>query len=207
MFDFSSSREGGENVSSWLDASSLEVRYVEAGSNLDEDQVEERGLDKFCLRACIQPESATGALLWLAVVPLGKEQLVEKRPADYWTRKCPQIHLRCGPKETVSQRSRASQMAVAEGRRDQCGFGIFPGLENLSSGTPQFPPVREIREALHLFLRKCGGFNPKGATTITSALDADPSQLTEKEPVNLWPELPADVLTSMPEQGRSLVLV
>ena len=107
---------------------------------------------------------------------------MEKRPADYWTKKCPHSHLQCGPKESVGQSSRAIQMAVAEGRRDQCGFGIFSGLENLSSGSHQFPPVREIREALHLVLRKCGGFNLNGATTVTSALDAELSQLTERGP-------------------------
>ena len=41
IFEFSSAREGGENVSSWLDASSLEVRWMEAGNPLTEDQVEE----------------------------------------------------------------------------------------------------------------------------------------------------------------------
>ena len=109
----------------------MEVRYVGAGSSLDEDQVEERGLDKFSLRACIQPESAMGPLLWLAVFPLGKEDLVEKRPQDYWTRKCPQIHFRIGLKEAGVQRNWRIEIAVVDGRRDQCGFGIFPGLENL----------------------------------------------------------------------------
>ena len=98
------------HISSWLDASNMEVRYVGAGSSLDEDQVEERGLDKFSLRACIQPESAMGPLLWLAVFPLGKEDLVEKRPQDYWTRKCPRIHLGMGPKGAVGQRSWGIEM-------------------------------------------------------------------------------------------------
>ena len=207
IFDFSSAREGGENVSAWQDAKALEVRWVEAGHALTSEQVADRGLDKFSIRACVQPESVTGALLWLAAVPLSKEDLVDKRPVDYWTRKCPQIHMRVGGREASSQRSLRIRLAVAEGRKDECGFGIYPGLENLAAAPPLLPPVTEVREALHLFLRKAGGFNPKSAGTVLAALDAAPSQLVAREPVNLWPELPADVVTSGPENGRSSVLL
>ena len=54
-FEFSSAREGGENVSN--------VRWVEAGHALTEDQVAEQGLDQFSVRACVQPESGFILLL------------------------------------------------------------------------------------------------------------------------------------------------
>ena len=90
VFNFTSP-EGGENVSAWLDANSLEVRWTENGVKMDREVVTERGLDKFSVRACIQPESVGGALLWITAVPLSKQELIEKRPRDYMLRKCPQI--------------------------------------------------------------------------------------------------------------------
>lgn len=86
----------------------------------------------FCLRAWLQLESANTALLWIAAAPLAKEDLIKKRPTDYATRKCPQIHLGVGPKENPGQRSLSIRMAVAEGKREVCGYGVFPALENLS---------------------------------------------------------------------------
>ena len=78
---------------------------------------------KFCLRAWLQLESANTAMLWIAAAPLAKEDLIKKRPTDYATRKCPQIHLGVGPKENPGQRSLSIRMAVAEGKREGCGYG------------------------------------------------------------------------------------
>ena len=53
------------------------------------------------------------ALLWVAAVPLAKDDLRERRPADYNTRRCPQIHLGIGPRGSSGQRSLRIRLAVA----------------------------------------------------------------------------------------------
>ena len=116
IFDFSGAWEGGENVSGWQDAESLKVRWLDAGRTLTREEVGDRGLNKFSIRACVQPESVTGGLLWLAAVPLSKEDLMSKRPSDYWSRMCPQIHMRVGGREASSQRSLRIRLAVAEAK-------------------------------------------------------------------------------------------
>ena len=202
IFQFPTNGGEDNNVSAWVDAETLQVRWMEDKENLSREQAEEKGIAKFCLRACLQLESASTAMLWIAAVPLSKEGLVQKRPADYKTRKCPQIHLGIGPKENPGQRSLSIRMAVAEGKREGCGYGVFPALENLSAETPLLPPAGEIREALHLFLRKVGGFNSRSATTFAAAMDMAPENITTREPIGVWPELPENVATTEPEEGR-----
>ena len=97
IFTFTAEQDGGENVSAWVESSSLAVRWTDTGAALDSEEVAKRGLDKFCVRACIQPESVTGALLWLAAIPLSKDELLATRNEDFKTRRCPQIHLGIGP--------------------------------------------------------------------------------------------------------------
>ena len=71
---------------------------------------------------------------------------------------------------------------MAEGARDGCGYGIYPALENLSPH-PLLPPPMEIRECLHMFLRRVGGFNPKSAGTFEAALEVTLESTVTKDPV------------------------
>ena len=91
---------------------------------------------------------------------------------------------------------------MAEGKREKCGYGVFPALENLSADPPLLPPAGEIREALHLFLRKVGGFNSKSASTFSAAMDMSTESITPREPIGVWPELPHDVATTESEGGK-----
>ena len=190
------------NVSAWIDSEALQVRWIEDKESITREEAEEDEIANFSVRACLQPETSNTALLWLAIVPLGKDDLIKKRPADYNTRKCPQIHLGIGPRSNPGQRSLSIRLAVAEGKREHCGYGIFPALESLSSDAALLPPAKDIREALHLHMRQAKGFNTKTATTITAALDQDSATTTTREPVRVWPELPEDVATTGTEEGR-----
>ena len=201
MFEFNCGSGLDENVSAWLEARTLNMRVLENGSELDDEEIESRGLANFCLRACLQPQSVAQALLWIAAVPLNKAELLDKRPTDYNTRKCPQIHLGIGPREAPGQRSLAIRLAVAEAARDDCGFGIYPALENLSPNPPILPPPRDVRECLHLFMRRAGGFNPKSVATIGAALEVPSETIVTKEPVAVWPELPTETATTGTESG------
>ena len=205
IFSFTAGNEGGENVSAWIDAEALSVRYMNGGEGMDRGEVEEKGLNNFCVRVGLQLEGVSSALLWLAAAPLSKEELIRRR-ADYSKRSCPQIHLGVGPRESPSQRSLSIRLAVAEGVSDGCGFGVFPGLENLAASTPILPSAADVKEALFLFLRRAGGFNPKSAATFSAALDVPVASTSTKEPLFLWPELPREAETTNPEEGRIMRL-
>ena len=75
-------------------------------------------------------------------------------------------------------------------------------MENLSAEPPLLPPAGEIREALHLFLREVGGFNSRCAGTFSTALDMSTESITTRDPIGVWPELPENVATTDPEEGR-----
>ena len=67
-----------------------------AKTDLNNQEAEEQGVQEFCARLVVVPETPSTALIWIAVVPFSLDSLKEKLPSDYSKFNCPQVPLALG---------------------------------------------------------------------------------------------------------------
>ena len=119
------------NVSGWLDCESLSWSVFKSENKkkvvIPVERYQEMGIQKFCLRICVLPISASAAALTLAIVPLSKDELKKKVPEHYSKTYCPQIALTLGEKTT---RALSIKLGVSEPVTSRSGMRIWPLLED-----------------------------------------------------------------------------
>ena len=187
MFEFD---RKGSNTSYWVEDKDCKiwVSNKTTKERLTKEEANEGGVKDFCLRAAVAPETPSVALMWLAVVPLGLQDLKSKLPLDHDKNNCPQITLALGGERTRPVRIK---IAVEERSTYECGFGCFPFLEWLSSEMAVHPQPEDLRRGVHVFMRSVRGMNNRGAKTILAAME-DPSEVAKEAQLShIWPEAPA----------------
>ena len=65
------------NASLWIESSELSLEIFDKNEkrSLTQEEARERGIQDFCIRTVIQPETHATALMWIGMVPLSKEEL------------------------------------------------------------------------------------------------------------------------------------
>ena len=92
-----------------------------------------KGINAFCARAFLLPYSPKTALLWIALVPMSKDNLKEKLPIAYKSTNCPQIPVCLGQ---GSVRALRIKMMVEEKDGEGYGFWCYPLLDVLYTRKP-----------------------------------------------------------------------
>ena len=181
------------NNSYWVESTDLEgiEIYDKVGQKtLSEEEAEEKGVGRFCVRAFIQPESHCTALVWIAVVPYAKEVLRNTIPTNYNKPNCPQIPLVIGEGCT---RAKRVKMFVREKEREGFGVGCFPLLEALYPGPETLPDPDDLKECVTRFMRSVGGLNNRSGATVVNAVETPTETVKETPPQYMWPPLPENV--------------
>ena len=191
------------NASHWIESSELQVEIYDKSEKkvLSVEEAKGKGVNTFCIRIVLQPDSHATALMWMGLVPLSKEELRTKLPSIYSRTCCPQIALALG---TGGARARRIMMSVREKEYDGFGFGCFPLIEDLQPGEPTLPPARDLKEVLYRFMQAVGGTNNRSGLTIMQALDNNTEAGKETPPQSSWPQL-SDNSPIAGDEGRKLV--
>ena len=126
------------NASLWVESTELEVEIFDKVTKkiLSTPEAEQRGVQTFCVRTVIQPDSHATALMWLGRVPMDVNNLKSKLPEEYKKTCCPQIALALG---AGGARAKRILMSVREKEHEGFGFGCFPILEALYPGESIWP--------------------------------------------------------------------
>ena len=179
------------NVSGWLDSEALSWSVFRSENKkkilVPAEKYQELGIQKFCLRICVLPNSATNAALTLAIVPLSKDELKKKLPDHYSKAYCPQVALTLGEKTT---RALVIKLGVKEPLGSKTGMKIWPIIEDLR---PQEEQSRmrvlsiDVRRGMAKFLRTVQGLNNKQPRKLEEAFEEVKSKATPSEPEWIWP--------------------
>ena len=189
------------NASHWIESSELEIEIFDKNlkKTLSKEEAEAKGIHTFCIRTVIQPETHATALMWIGLVPMSKDNLKAKMPANYSKTSCPQIALALG---AGGARARRIMLSVREKEHEGYGFGCFPLLESLQPGEISFPMIRDLRENMNRFLRGVGGTNNRSGATIMLAIENPAEAGKETPPQHTWPPL-SDNSPVLGDEGRS----
>ena len=188
------------NASLWVESTELEVEIFDKVTKkiLSTPEAEQRGVQTFCVRTVIQPDSHATALMWLGLVPMDINNLKSKLPEEYKKTCCPQIALAMG---AGGARAKRILMSVREKEHEGFGFGCFPILEALYPGETTLPAVSDLKEALYRFMRATKGNNNRSGSTILQTIDNPDEALKETPPQFSWPQL-RDNTPVLGDEGR-----
>ena len=195
------------NVSGWIDCEALTWGVFRSENKkkvvVPSDKYQEVGVQKFCLRICILPNSAATAALTLAIVPLSKEELKKKLPDHYSKTYCPQVALTLGEKTT---RALIIKLGVKEPLGSKTGMKVWPIIEDLRTqeerGRQRVVSI-DVRRGLAKFLRTVQGLNNKQPRKLEEAFEEVKSKAAPAEPEWIWPtshEIESD--EPLVEQGQ-----
>ena len=178
------------NVCSWLDSDSLVWTVFKKENKkkvvISIDKYQEVGVQKFSLRICVAPISATTASLTLAIVLLAKDDLKKRIPEHYSKTVCPQVALTLGEKTT---RAITIKLGVEEPIGGKSGMKVWPLIEDLRPAEEQGQNIlsMDIRKALSKFLRTVQGLNNKLPKNLDEAFEEVKKNASPSEPEWIWP--------------------
>ena len=179
------------NVSGWLDCDALSWSVFKNENKkkvaIPLEKYQEVGVQKFCLRICVLPNSVSAVALTLALVPLSKDELKKRLPEHYSKTYCPQVALTLGEKTT---RAITIKLGVAEPVTSKTGLKVWPLLEDIRSQECRGQNIQsmDIRKCTAKFLRTVQGLNNKLPKNLDEAFEEVKTKPSPAEPEWIWPE-------------------
>jgi hypothetical protein len=150
------------------------------------DKYQEVGVQKFSLRICVAPISATTLFLTLAIVLLAKDDLKKRIPEHYSKTVCPQVALTLGEKMT---RAITIKLGVEEPIGRKSGMKVWPVIDDIRPAEEQGQNILsiDVGKELSKFLRTVQGLNNKLPKNLDEAFEEVKKNASPSEPDGIWP--------------------